>query len=910
MKMKKVVHVLALTLLLSGALISAVDVQSAAAGGTVYIRADGSVDPPTAPVSAVDSFTYVLTDTIYGSLVVERDSIVVDGDGHRLQGTGSGDGIALSGRTAVTIKNLRISNFSNGIHLSSSSQNNISGNSITDNGHGILLEQNSARNLIRDNSLEANDVGIMLDSSSHNTICLNSLLDNHEQADSRAATNAWNDEYPFGGNYWSDYAGSDERSGPDQNALGSDGIGDTPYVIDAGNRDRYPLMDPSPVKVYEYGVSRKFPVNIVFIGFEEDTIDTGTIDANLEKDYMFRYEHYNVGYGFDVGYHFADSSYRDAVEAFVLENSAPGTTSALDLGAFQHQRATGTRMSIFNPQPGRAIDAVAVEEWFEANPFKTDLEPSYWFYVMNFTELDPADPESRHWYTVTELDFEADRLRDSWRLEWDNALNPNVGFPYACFTSQSRVFFIDPSAHQWYLEWAKTWWGLPVSGPKYEYYHADLGEFLAQHDVTTDAGRTALAYYLAGWIDDGMMNLLAPSLYTTSEVMTAQSISLQTLVLNNAAHHGYDNQTMNWIADPKLYEEAIGDLAPWWDVEVVVRFENLEDHPQLQAIFDGAVREEKDGWTCYEGMQIWQGLYGARQAHFDFSAADVVINAYVYLEKDMSMWVYGGEFTGLGGGRQILVMQEGSRYFEEDGVTPKSGLGKTFIHEAGHNFGFPHTFTSTTYAGDFAFDVMGYYPHSYFFTQYRKDTFRRLVVDFRLAALQDSLDKLSLVHGRGAPDAAVDAAFSQVHLHADEALALYQELRFLDAHDRVVEAEEALSDLEDLVLEHLIDAEPGIPDIDPRPPENTTPRRCFIATAAYNTPQAQEVQILRQFRDEYLLTNATGRAFVALYYRISPPMAEFITRHPGLKPVVRAGLLPAVALSSLAIDITPANRPS
>jgi len=83
---------------------------------------------------------------------------------------------------------------------------------------------------------------------------------------------------------------------------------------------------------------------------------------------------------------------------------------------------------------------------------------------------------------------------------------------------------------------------------------------------------------------------------------------------------------------------------------------------------------------------------------------------------------------------------------------------------------------------------------------------------------------------------------------------------------------------------------------------------CFIATAAYGTPMAAEVDILRDFRDRYLLTNAMGRAFVDLYYRVSPPIADFITEHPGLKPIVRAGLAPAVTVSAIIVNTAPAEK--
>lgn len=88
----------------------------------------------------------------------------------------------------------------------------------------------------------------------------------------------------------------------------------------------------------------------------------------------------------------------------------------------------------------------------------------------------------------------------------------------------------------------------------------------------------------------------------------------------------------------------------------------------------------------------------------------------------------------------------------------------------------------------------------------------------------------------------------------------------------------------------------------------SSPVGCFIATAAYDTPMAEEIEILREFRDKYLLTNPVGDGLVTFYYKVSPPIAEFITGHPSLKPIVRAGLLPAVAMSTIAVNTTPAEK--
>jgi hypothetical protein len=83
---------------------------------------------------------------------------------------------------------------------------------------------------------------------------------------------------------------------------------------------------------------------------------------------------------------------------------------------------------------------------------------------------------------------------------------------------------------------------------------------------------------------------------------------------------------------------------------------------------------------------------------------------------------------------------------------------------------------------------------------------------------------------------------------------------------------------------------------------------CFIATAAYGTPMAEEMEVLREFRDQYLVTNPAGEALVELYYKTSPPIANFITEHPALKPVIRAGLVPAVAISTVAVKTTLAEK--
>lgn len=78
--------------------------------------------------------------------------------------------------------------------------------------------------------------------------------------------------------------------------------------------------------------------------------------------------------------------------------------------------------------------------------------------------------------------------------------------------------------------------------------------------------------------------------------------------------------------------------------------------------------------------------------------------------------------------------------------------------------------------------------------------------------------------------------------------------------------------------------------------------RCFIATAAFGSPAAGQVEILRHFRDKYLLTSAPGKKFVAWYYKNSPAAAKFIQGNPLAKAAVQACLYPLIGFSFLLLS--------
>jgi len=139
---------------------------------------------------------------------------------------------------------------------------------------------------IRNNIIQDCSYGIYLFNSNGNLICHNNFIDNTIQAyASLNYPNTWNDDYPSGGNYWSDYNGKDLYSGPDQDIPGSDFIGDTPYVIDSNNTDRYPLMIPyetePPIITIISPENKTYSVNILPLTF---TVDEMTIWMGYSLD--------------------------------------------------------------------------------------------------------------------------------------------------------------------------------------------------------------------------------------------------------------------------------------------------------------------------------------------------------------------------------------------------------------------------------------------------------------------------------------------------------------------------------------------------------------------------------------------------------------------------------------------------
>ena len=156
-------------------------------------------------------------------------------------------GIWLEDSSNNTLSDLTVTNNRYGIWLVRSNNTILSNTTTTNNTkYGVWLED-SSNNTLTNLTIINNEFGIQLEESHNNTIYNNQITNNTHQIASIQSTNIWDNGYPSGGNYWSDYTGVDLKSSPNQDQLGSDGIGDTSYIIDANNTDRYPLMNPNAI---------------------------------------------------------------------------------------------------------------------------------------------------------------------------------------------------------------------------------------------------------------------------------------------------------------------------------------------------------------------------------------------------------------------------------------------------------------------------------------------------------------------------------------------------------------------------------------------------------------------------------------------------------------------------------------
>jgi parallel beta-helix repeat protein len=117
---------------------------------------------------------------------------------------------------------------------------------------GVQLRGDSRNNVLKGNFIVDNNFGIVVDSSFYNVILHNNFINNTRSYWSDGSPNVWDNGYPSGGNFWSDYSRIDQKRGFYQNITGADGLGDFPYPREDDPLDKFPFINPIVVEPYSH----------------------------------------------------------------------------------------------------------------------------------------------------------------------------------------------------------------------------------------------------------------------------------------------------------------------------------------------------------------------------------------------------------------------------------------------------------------------------------------------------------------------------------------------------------------------------------------------------------------------------------------------------------------------------------
>jgi parallel beta-helix repeat protein len=194
-------------------------------------------------------------NSVWNNTVNGKPLVYLDGIAN--YGVGNAGQVILVRCDNIRVENLNLSRTCIGVQLLTTNNTIISGNTITANRRYGVWFGSSSNNSISENNITNNGCGIALSSSFNNIIYHNNFIDNIQQfsVNPSGYSNVWDDGYPSGGNYWSDYT---ERY-PDASEFDASGIWNKPYVLDGSNQDSYPL-------IHTY-VIPEFPLAIVLLLF-------------------------------------------------------------------------------------------------------------------------------------------------------------------------------------------------------------------------------------------------------------------------------------------------------------------------------------------------------------------------------------------------------------------------------------------------------------------------------------------------------------------------------------------------------------------------------------------------------------------------------------------------------------------
>jgi len=457
-------------------------------------------------------------------------------------------------------------------------------------------------------------------------------------------------------------------------------------------------------------VQRHWTVNIILVNYEQELLNTEFIVDSLPKERVHTVDDLTINYTIEYSFVFASELFSNQLLTVIENNSINGsdTGTTINETKLEYQKNHPEEpQRIFYPRAGRSIDAYVVEDWLAEHPVVKQPELGYNFYLLNFSVLDTEDHGVEHWYDYHDIDPDTGEHIDWFRLEWDNELNPPVTLQYAGFGGRSGLYVLDPSANQWYLRWARIWWGTEPYDNAPEYCTKDLEDKVSEVDLVTESGIGDLSKYLGSYMRDVVSYLHFPLQHSPAKY--AYKGTLEAIVFSLDTDNGVPVDSIGWVTNAEMQKSHLEEFLPFIDWETNVSYLDMNDHPEWNEMFwDHA--EVVDGKTIVDGSAMFYDIYeNHRYKYVDVFSEQINVFGVVFIKKNMVMHAYGRQYTGLGGGGQTAIWKSWERYYRPDGVTPREGVSGVQLHETMHAVGFGHTWSQDHYAGDFSYSPMGYF---------------------------------------------------------------------------------------------------------------------------------------------------------------------------------------------------------
>jgi hypothetical protein len=475
----------------------------------------------------------------------------------------------------------------------------------------------------------------------------------------------------------------------------------------------YAESDSSPLPINRDDIVRNWTVQIVLVNYDSDIIDTNELIAGypIIKDYSTIET--SITYNIDYNVKFASNSYYTQLKQVILDNSINGSETGTyvneTLLAYQELHPDEPQR-IFYPRAGRSIDGYIVEDWIAENPVFETPSLGYTLYLLNFSEFDSEDHSLEHWYDYHPEDPDTGEQQDWFRLEWDNALNPDVKFEYVGFGGRTgNIYVLDTSADQWYMRWARIWWGDEPYSDQPDYCTMDLEDKQSEVDLGTQPGIDAFNSYLNEYMGDPVNLLFFPHQHTPASYV--ETGLLKGLIFCMDVDDGTSVESLQWVTDAKMLKHQLKNLLPFIEWTVDIKILDITDYPGWELLFwSDATLDAENNTIVDDGYTMFYDIYNSMRPLY-VSVDDPNINVFgvVFIKKNMTMYAGEKMFTGLGGNGQTVIWKSWERYYRPDEITPKSGVSDVQLHEAMHAIGMGHTWQYAQYVGDFSYSPMGYF---------------------------------------------------------------------------------------------------------------------------------------------------------------------------------------------------------